>query len=80
MQVRHLRKNSMHLIKFPVCSCWKERFFFACVNGPLTELKIAGSENCKPSMYIEIEFIKDAFLSILEIFCSLSKATFIFYW
>lgn len=28
--VRQPRKNSMHFIKFFVCSCWKERFFCMC--------------------------------------------------
>lgn len=28
--LRQPRKNSMHFIKFSVCSCWKERFFCMC--------------------------------------------------
>lgn len=67
MQVRQPRKNSMHFMKFSVCSCWKERFFCMC-QWTTDMVKNNGSENCEPSLCIEIEFNKDVTLSIIEMF------------
>lgn len=67
--VRQPRKNSMHFMKFSVCSCWKERFFCMC-QWTIDIIK----NNWKWKLWTiivhwnTVEFNKDVTLSIIEMF------------